>query len=127
MCWSIWDSTGCYGGGGRVEEKEEVLHFQSYNIWNSHNGGLDLALRRMDQAKIDLVILQETNITSGTYMQSLARFCVVETETPNLYCGDIELFYKESWHFLVEVLQIHIPNVVSFHMVMVGHHWHVVG
>ena len=52
-------------GGGGVEEKEEVLHFQSYNIWNSHNGGLDLALRRMYQANIDIGILQETNITSG--------------------------------------------------------------
>ena len=80
----------------------------------------------MDQAKIDLVILQETNITSGTYMQSLARFCVVETETPNCHCGGIKLFYKESRHFLVEVLQIHIPNVISFHLVMVGHRWQVV-
>ena len=84
-------------------------------------------LRSMDQANIDLGIPQENNITSGIYMRSLAIFCVVETETPNHPCGGIKLFYKESWHFLVEVLQIHIPNVVSLHMVMVGHRWHVVG
>ena len=80
----------------------------------------------MDQASIYLCILQETNITSGIYMWSLAIFCMVKTETLNCHYGGIELFYKESRHFLVEVLQIHIPNFVSFHLVMVGYRWHVV-
>ena len=79
---------------GGVGKKGEVLHFGSYNIWNSHNGVLYLVLRSLDQANIYLGILQETNITSGIYMWSLAIFCVVETETPNCPCGGIKLFYK---------------------------------
>ena len=47
-------------------------------------------------------------------------------ETLNCHCEGIEIFYKESRNFLVEVLQIHIPFFVSFHLVMVGYRWHVV-
>ena len=56
------------GGGGRGERGEEgdetqkLIRFRSQN---SRNGGLDLALRGMSQANLDLVLLHGTNITSG--------------------------------------------------------------
>ena len=78
---------GCVGvrgirrGAGKPDEKEEGIGFISYNLWNSHNGGLYLALRRTEQANIDMGILQEMNITSGVYMRSLAIFCMVDIDT----------------------------------------------
>ena len=49
--------------GGGSEKQEEVIRFRSYNTRNGRNGLLKLALCGMDQANIDLGIMQETNIT----------------------------------------------------------------
>ena len=43
--------------GGRVP-----IRFGTYNICNGRNGGLELALRGMTQANIDLGIFQEKKI-----------------------------------------------------------------
>ena len=53
----------CSGGGSAV--RAERSKFGTYNIRNGRNGGLEAALRGMDQANLDMRILQETKITDG--------------------------------------------------------------
>ena len=52
---------------------EEVpIRFGTYNIRNGHNGGLDSALRGMDQANMDLCIFQEIKCIEGIYIRESA-------------------------------------------------------
>ena len=60
-----------------------MIRFRSYKTRNGRNGLLKLALCGMDQANIDLKIMQETNITDVVYMRSLAGVCVVATDAPS--------------------------------------------
>ena len=57
-----------------VDEKEEVIHLGLYNIHNRCNGGLESALRRLDQSNMDLVILQEIKLTKGCLYTGVGRF-----------------------------------------------------
>ena len=41
------------------------IRFGTYNIRNGQKGGLDMALRGMSQANMDLGILQETKLVDG--------------------------------------------------------------
>ena len=43
------------------------MRFGTYNICNGRNGGLELALRGVFQANMDLGIFQETKLTVGVY------------------------------------------------------------
>ena len=73
-----------------------MIRSGSCNMWNVCNAGLKSALHGMSQSNMDLVILQETNITGSVYMRSLAGFIVVATDSPSLYCGGVMLFYNDS-------------------------------
>ena len=57
MCQSTGDSTR-----GRVK-----IRFGTYKICNVRNRGLELALREISQANMDLGIFQETKLTNGVY------------------------------------------------------------
>ena len=46
-------------------EEEVPIKFGTYNIRNGRNGGLEVALRGMEQANLDMGILQDTKITDG--------------------------------------------------------------
>ena len=118
---------GILGKGGEVDERVEVVHFGTYNIQNSHNGGLELALRGIYQANFDLVLLQDTKITDGVYAQDSTGFSVVTSDALIRHHGGLTLFYKESPRFEVEYHQQQSTNVISFQLVMGGQHWHVVG
>ena len=61
-------------------EEEVPIKFGTYNIRNGRNGGLEAELRGMDQAKMDLGVMQEMNITDGVYTRALAGYRVVATD-----------------------------------------------
>ena len=50
-----------------MAEKEGVIRFGLYSIWNSRNGGLYSFLFVVDWAIIDLGGMQETKVTEGVY------------------------------------------------------------
>ena len=53
---------------GKDPTEEEVpIKFGTYNIRNGQNGGLEAALRGMEQANLYMGILQETKLTDGVY------------------------------------------------------------
>ena len=59
------------------------IRFSTYNICNGRNGGLELALRGMSQANMDLGILQEKKVTDGIYTRGSAGYSVVGTDAPS--------------------------------------------
>ena len=105
--WGALKSTGGY-------TKEEVpIRFGTYNIRNRRNGGLELALRGMSQANMDLGIFQETKCTDRIYTRESARYRVVATDVPSQHQGGVALFYKSSPLFAVEAIREYRPNVMS--------------
>ena len=68
------------------------IKFGTYNIRNGRNGGLEAALRGMEQANLDMGILQETKITDGVYTRASASYRVVATDAPSQHRGEIAMF-----------------------------------
>ena len=71
-----------------------MIRFESYNICNGHNGGLEPALRRISQDNINLGVLQETKLTRGVYEQELAGLHFVALDVPSRRHDGVALFYK---------------------------------
>ena len=58
---------GTQRSNGSSTQEEVSIIFGTYNIRNGRNRLLELALRGMSQANIDLSIFQETKCTEGIY------------------------------------------------------------
>ena len=101
--------------------------FGTHNICNGHNEGLELALRGISQANMDLGIFQETKVTDGIYTCGLAGYIAVATDTPSQYRGRVTVFHRLAPHFAVEAVQKFGPNVIGFHMVTGARQWYIVG
>ena len=63
---------------------------------------METALKGMEQANLDMGILQETKITDGVYTRASAGYRVVATDAPCQHSGGIAMFYKEGAGFAVE-------------------------
>ena len=100
------------------KEEEVPIKFGTYNIRNGMNGGLEAALRGMEQANMDLGVIQETKITDGVYTRTSAGYRVVATDAPSRHRSGIALFYKEGADFAVEEVRPYGPNVISFEVVV---------
>ena len=99
----------------------------SGDIRNGRNRGLEAALRVMDQANLDMGILQETKITDGVYTRASARYRVVATDAPSRHRGGIAMFYREGAGFAVEEVRQYGPNVLSFEVVSGRRRWYIIG
>ena len=103
------------------------IKFGTYNIRNDRNEGLETALRGMDQANLDMGIMQETKITDSVYTRASAGYCVVATDAPSRHRGGIALFYREGADFAVEEVRPYGPNVISFEVVTGRRRWYIIG
>ena len=108
-------------------EEEVPIKFGTYNIRNGRNGGLEEALRGMEQANMDLGIMQETNITNGVYTHASSGYLVVATDAPSRHRGGIAMFYREGAGFAVEELSPYGPNVISFKVVTGQRRRYIIG
>ena len=108
----------------RGSTKEEVpIKFGTYNIRNGRNGGLESALRGMDQSNIDLCVFQETKCTDGMYTRKSAGYRFVATDALSRHLGRVALFYRPSSLFAVEEVREYGPNVISFEGAPGGRRW----
>ena len=103
------------------------ISFGTYNIRNGRNGGLELALRGMAQAIMDLGIFQETKCTDGIYTRESAGYSVVATDARSRHCGGVVLFYRPSPLFAVEAVRQFGPNIVSFQLATGARRWYIIG
>jgi hypothetical protein len=53
------------------------ISFASFNIRSGRNGGLEGALRAMDQLGVDIGFLLETKLTGGFYTRYSSRYSVL--------------------------------------------------
>ena len=60
-----------------------TITFGAYNIRNGRNGGLELELWGMDQANMDIGILQKTKCTDGIYTRESGGYSLVATDAPS--------------------------------------------
>ena len=53
------------------------IRFDTYNIYNGRNGRLELALRGISQANLDLGIFKKTKLKGRFYTRGSARYSFV--------------------------------------------------
>ena len=106
---------------------EVPIRFGTYNICNGRNGGLDLALRGVSQANMDLGIFQETKVTDRIYTRGSDGYSVVVADAPSRHHGIVALFHRPVPYFAVEAVQQFQPNVVDFQLAMGERRWYIVG
>jgi hypothetical protein len=98
-----------------------------FNIRSSRNGGLEAALRVMDQLGVDIGFLLETKLMGGIYTRHLLG-CNVLTSTATLSSsGGIALFWRGNNLYEVKEMQIWGPNVISLHLMMGSIQFYIVG
>ena len=90
-------------------------------------GGLESALCRMAQGRVDYGVLQETKLTNGVYTREASRFWVMTKEAPSSHRGGVAISYCKAEHFAIEELHLHGPIVIRFHLVTGRWPWYVVG
>ena len=88
---------------------------------------MEAALRGMEQANLDMGILQEKKITDGVYTRASAGYRVVATDAPSRHSGGIAMFYREGAGFAVEEVRPYGPNVLSFEVVSGRRRWYIIG
>ena len=103
------------------------IRFVTFDIRNGRNRGLELVLRGMSQANMDLGIFQETKLTNVVYICESSINSVVATNALSQHYGRVAVFYTFSTHFAVEAVQTFGPNVVGFQMATGEQGWYIVG
>ena len=101
---------------GRPTSGKVPIRFGTYNICNGCNGGLEVALRGMSQANMDLGILQETKLTDGIYTRGSDRYSVVATDAPSRHRGGVAILHRPASHFAVEAVRKFRPNMIGFQL-----------
>jgi hypothetical protein len=99
----------------------------SFNIRSGRNGGLESALRVMDNLGIDLGFLVETKLTGGVYTRFLSGYNVLALEAPSAWQGGIALFWRGNNSYEIKETRIWGSNVISLHLIVGSTRFFVVG
>ena len=119
--------TDCRRRGG----ERTPIRFEENNIRNGGNGGLELALRGMGQANMDVGVFHKTNLTDGIYTRGSEGYRVVATSVPSRHHGGIAILYWYSPNFAVEEIYYFGVNVIMCQFAngetALVHHWMLPG
>ena len=99
-----------------VDSRSVVL--ASFNIQSGHNGGLESALRAMDNLGVELGFLVETKLTAGIYTRFSSGYSVLTSEAPSAWQGGIALFWRDNNLYKIKETQIWGSNVISLHLIV---------
>jgi exonuclease III len=99
----------------------------SFNIQSGRNGGLEAALRAMDQLGVDIGFLVETKLTGGIYTWHSLGYDVLALTATSSSSGGIALFWRSNTSYKVKETQIWGPNVISLHLMMGSTKFFVMG
>jgi hypothetical protein len=99
----------------------------SFNIRSRHNGGIEAALRAMDQLGVDIGFLLETKLTGGIYTWHSSGYNVLALNAMLSSSGGIALFWRGNISYEVKEMQIWGPNIISMHLIMGSTRFFVVG
>jgi hypothetical protein len=99
----------------------------SFNIRSGRNGGLEAALRAMDQLGVDIGFLVETKLTGGIYTRHLSGYDVLALTVMLSSSGGIALFWRGNVLYEVKETRVWGPTVISLHLMMGACRFYVVG
>ena len=106
---------------------EEGIRIASLNIRPGRAGGLEAALRALQQRNVDVGVLQETKIPKGIHMRYGSGYTVCATQSEIRHQGGVAVAWREKAGWQVEGIANYGPNVVSF-LLMTGRcRWYVFG
>jgi hypothetical protein len=103
------------------------IALDSFNIRSGRNGGMEGALRAMDQLGDDIHFLLETKLTDSVYTQFLSGYEVITSTAPLARQGGIALFWRSNNLYEIKETRIWGPNVISLHLMMGAVRFYVVG
>jgi hypothetical protein len=99
-------------------EGSRSIAFASFNIQSGRNGGLEAALRAMDQLGVDVGFLMETKLTGGIYTRHSSGYDVLASNATSSSSGGIALFWRGNISYEVEETRIWGPNVISLQLML---------
>ncbi len=99
----------------------------SFNIQSDRNGGLEAALRAMDQLGVDIGFLVETKLMEGIYTRHLSGYDVLASTGTLSSSGGIALFWRGNGSYEVKETRVWGPNIISLHLMMGACQFYVVG
>jgi hypothetical protein len=98
-----------------------------FNIRSGRNGGLEAALRAMDQLGVDIGFLVETKLTGGIYTRHSSGYDVLALTATLPSSGGIALFWRGNASYEFKETRVWGPNVISLHLMMGACQFYVVG
>jgi hypothetical protein len=78
------------------------ISFASFNIRSGHNGGLEGALRAINQLGVDIGFLLETKLTGGIYTRYSSGYTVLASTPTSVRQGGIALFWRGNNSYKVK-------------------------
>ena len=103
-----------------------MIRITSLNIRSVWLGGLEAALRTLNQGNIRIGVLQETKLTGGIHMRYSLIYKVWATEAESRRRGGIVIVWRRMGGCQVEGATNFGPNVVSFKITTGRKRWYVV-
>jgi hypothetical protein len=94
------------------------VSFASFNIRSGRNGGLEVALRAMNQLGVDIGFLLKTKLTGGIYTRYSSGYSVLALTATSVQQGGIALFWRGNNLYEVKETQIWGVNVISLQLRM---------
>jgi hypothetical protein len=77
-----------------------------FNIRSGRNGGLEEALRAMDQLGVDIRFLVEMKLTGGIYTRHSSGYIVLALTAMSSSSGGIALFWRGIFLYEVEETRV---------------------
>jgi hypothetical protein len=103
------------------------VSFASFTIRSGCNGGLEGALRAMNQLGVDIGFLLETKLTGGIYTRYSSGYSVLASTATSVRQGGIALFWRGNNSYEVEETRIWGVNVINLQLRMDNVRFFVVG
>jgi hypothetical protein len=98
-----------------------------FSIQSGCNGGLEAALRMMDQLGVDIGFLLETKFTGEIFTWHLSGYGVLASTATSSSSGGIALFWRGKYSHEVTEMQNWGSNIISIQLVLGATHFFVVG
>jgi hypothetical protein len=89
----------------------------SFKIRSGRNGGLEAALRAMDQLGVDIGFLVEMKLTGGIYTWHSSGYDILSLTATLPSSGRIALFWRGNGLYKVKETRVWGPDVISLHLI----------
>ena len=100
----------------------------TYNIRDGGCNNLNMALRSMQQMRVDLGFLTETKLDHEMYTKRCCGYKVLSTKAASRHQGGVALFWRhKSSRWSIEGVRTFGPNVIRGSLVSGNHRWTLVG